>query len=78
MQGSALYLAGCALVLVGWTVVGLCVELYGFWLLFCEFIPTALQFFRRTPVLGKLLDMPLLKMVCACWWLGVYDGMEGM
>ncbi len=65
-QGSAFYLSGCLLVVIGWTVVGLIVELYGFWLLFCEFIPTALQFFRRMPVLSRILDLPILKMVSKC------------
>ncbi|KAL6761661.1 vesicle transport protein [Haematococcus lacustris] len=62
-KGSAFYLGGCTLVVVGWTVIGLLLEAFGFWLLFCEFIPTALQFVRRVPVLGKVLDFPLLKMI---------------
>jgi hypothetical protein len=41
-QGSAFYLGGCVLVVVGWTVIGLCLEIYGFWLLFCEWhLPSA-------------------------------------
>ena len=42
-QGSAFYLGGAALVVVGWTIVGLALESYGFWLLFCEFFPVLLQ-----------------------------------
>ncbi len=65
-QGSAFYLAGCLLVVIGWTVIGLVVELYGFYLLFCEFLPTALQFFKRMPIMGKILELPFIKMVrCA-------------
>ncbi len=63
LQGSAFYLGGSLLVIVGWTFVGLCVEAYGFFLLFCEFFPTALQFVRRIPMLGKVLDLPVVKMV---------------
>mmetsp|Transcript_11166 Transcript_11166/g.19562 ORF Transcript_11166/g.19562 Transcript_11166/m.19562 type:complete len:148 (-) Transcript_11166:391-834(-) len=59
-KGSIFYLGGCLLVIVGWTVVGLFVEAYGFWLLFCEFIPTALQFFRHTPILNNI---PFLRTV---------------
>jgi hypothetical protein len=67
VQGSAFYLSGAALVIVGWTIVGLCVEAYGFWLLFCEFLPTVLQFSRRVPFMSKVLDMPVLKVVsCSC------------
>mmetsp|Transcript_4860 Transcript_4860/g.11910 ORF Transcript_4860/g.11910 Transcript_4860/m.11910 type:complete len:151 (-) Transcript_4860:502-954(-) len=62
-KGSIFYIGGCVMVVIGWTVIGLLVEAYGFWLLFCEFIPTALQFFRRTPVMGKILDLPILKMI---------------
>lgn len=47
----------------GWTIVGMLVELYGFWMLFKGFIPNVLLFFRRIPILGKILDLPVLKMV---------------
>lgn len=63
LQGSAFYLSGAGLVIVGWTIIGLCVEAYGFWLLFCEFLPTVLQFSRRVPFMSKVLDMPFLKVV---------------
>lgn len=63
VQGSAFYLAGAVLVIIGWTVIGLGLEAYGFWLLFCEFIPTVLQFSRRVPFLSQVLDMPFLKVV---------------
>lgn len=44
-------------------MIGLCIEAYGFWLLFCEFLPTVLQFSRRVPFMSKVLDMPFLKVV---------------
>lgn len=58
------------LVVWGWTFIGLIVQAYGFWLLFCEFIPTVLQFTRRVPFLGKVLDYPVFKTVRAGmrWW----------
>ncbi|KAG1672133.1 hypothetical protein FOA52_001721 [Chlamydomonas sp. UWO 241] len=62
-KGSLFYLGGCAIVIYGWTVFGLVLEAYGFWLLFCEFFPTALQFFRQVPILGKFLDLPIIKMI---------------
>ncbi|GIL63006.1 hypothetical protein Vafri_17163 [Volvox africanus] len=62
-KGSVFYLGGCAVVVYGWAVVGLALEAYGFWLLFCEFFPTVLQFLRRVPVLSKVLDLPVLKLV---------------
>lgn len=63
LQGSAFYLSGAALVIVGWTIIGLCLEAYGFWLLFCEFIPVVLQYARRVPFMSKVLDIPGLKAV---------------
>lgn len=63
VQGSAFYLSGAGLVIIGWTVIGLCLEAYGFWLLFCEFLPTVLQFSRRVPFMSKVLEMPFLKAV---------------
>lgn len=56
-------MGGCGLVIWGWTVIGLILEAYGFWLLFCEFIPTALQFFRRVPFMSRILDLPVMKTV---------------
>ena len=47
----------------GWTIVGLLIEAYGFWLLFCEFFPTVLQFFRQVPILNRLLNLPFVKTV---------------
>lgn len=40
-----------------------CLQAYGFWRLFCEFMPTILHFVRRVPLLGKVLDYPVLKTV---------------
>jgi len=62
-KGSAFYLGGCVLVVYGWTIIGLALEVYGFWLLFCEFFPTALQFFRRMPFMGRILDLPIIKTI---------------
>jgi hypothetical protein len=63
LQGSSFFLGGAFLVVIGWTIIGLLVEAYGFWLLFSGFFPTVLQFFRRVPLLGKVLDLPILKTV---------------
>jgi hypothetical protein len=62
-RGSAFYLGGAALVVAGWTVVGFLAEGFGFWLLFCEFLPTVLGYLRRVPFLAKVLDNPALKSV---------------
>ena len=55
--------AGAALVVAGWTLVGFAAEGLGFWLLFCEVLPTVLGYLRRVPLLARLLDNPALKSV---------------
>lgn len=60
---------GVTLILVKWALVGICVETYGFWLLFSGFFPVVLGFLRRLPVLGRLLDLPVLKTVRLCLML---------
>ena len=39
-RGSAFFLSGAFLVVIGWTIIGLAVEGYGFYLLFSAFFPT--------------------------------------
>jgi Got1/Sft2-like family len=61
--GSACYLGGTALIVLGWTLIGLLVQGYGFWRLFAAFIPTVLQYARQVPYLSKVLDLPVVKNV---------------
>lgn len=63
LQGSTFFWVGFGFVVWGWTIIGFCVETYGFFLLFSGFFPTALSFLRRVPVLGKILDAPGIKNV---------------
>ncbi|XP_078585259.1 vesicle transport protein GOT1B-like [Branchiostoma floridae x Branchiostoma japonicum] len=58
MKGTAAFVGGMLVVLIGWPVIGMCVELYGFVLLFSGFFPVAISFIRRIPVLGMALDLP--------------------
>lgn len=58
LKGSALFLGGVMVVLLGWPVVGMVVEMYGFILLFKGFFPVVINFLRRVPVLGHILNMP--------------------
>ena len=62
-RGSACFLGGSALVIAGWTLLGLLLELYGFWLLFSGFFPTVLQYARRIPYLSQLLNLPVVRQV---------------
>jgi hypothetical protein len=62
-QGTVFFTIGVGLVVWGWAIVGMLVETYGFWLLFAGFVPTALSFLRRLPILGRMLDLPIFKKV---------------
>ncbi|KAI1309443.1 Vesicle transport protein GOT1B [Halotydeus destructor] len=63
-KGSTAFFAGMLVVLFGWPLVGMIVETYGFILLFGGFIPSAIGFLRRVPVLGMILSLPGISTVC--------------
>lgn len=58
MKATGFFLGGVFIVLIGWPVVGMVLEIYGFFLLFRGFFPVAVGFIRRVPVLGYLLNLP--------------------
>eukprot|EP00180_Rhodochaete_pulchella_P002972 Plantae.Rhodophyta-Rhodochaete_pulchella.ctg47629.p2 GENE.Plantae.Rhodophyta-Rhodochaete_pulchella.ctg47629~~Plantae.Rhodophyta-Rhodochaete_pulchella.ctg47629.p2 ORF type:complete len:152 (-),score=18.20 Plantae.Rhodophyta-Rhodochaete_pulchella.ctg47629:51-461(-) len=60
-KGSAFFFGGMALVLIGWPVIGIFVEAFGFVNLFGDFFPVAVSFARRMPVLGNILNLPVLR-----------------
>ncbi|XP_023017355.1 vesicle transport protein GOT1B isoform X2 [Leptinotarsa decemlineata] len=60
VKGSLAFFGGIALVLFRWPLVGMIVETYGFILLFSGFFPVAINFLRRVPVLGTILNLPLI------------------
>lgn len=62
-KGSGAFLGGFVLVLVGWAVVGIAAQGYGAVLLFADFVPTALPFLRRVPILGSALQLPPVRAV---------------
>jgi len=59
-KGSAAFFGGIMIVLFGWPIVGMCVEAYGFVVLFSGFFPVAINFLRRIPVIGSLLNLPVI------------------
>ncbi|CAH0545711.1 unnamed protein product [Brassicogethes aeneus] len=58
IKGSIAFFGGIIVVLIGWPLVGMIIETYGFILLFSGFFPVAINFLRRVPVLGSLLNLP--------------------
>uniref|UniRef100_A0A182MJX6 Vesicle transport protein GOT1B n=1 Tax=Anopheles culicifacies TaxID=139723 RepID=A0A182MJX6_9DIPT len=58
MKASIAFFGGIAIVLLGYPLIGMLIEMYGFILLFSGFFPVAINFLRRVPVLGNILNMP--------------------
>ncbi|XP_072855833.2 vesicle transport protein GOT1B isoform X2 [Pogona vitticeps] len=58
MKATGFFLGGVLIVLIGWPLIGMVLEIYGFFLLFRGFFPVVIGFIRRVPVLGYLLNLP--------------------
>uniref|UniRef100_A0A674CWD0 Golgi transport 1Bb n=1 Tax=Salmo trutta TaxID=8032 RepID=A0A674CWD0_SALTR len=57
-KATSFFLGGVLVVLIGWPIIGVVLEIYGFFLLFRGFFPVAVGFIRRVPVLGSILNLP--------------------
>ncbi|KAG1953399.1 Got1/Sft2-like vescicle transport protein family [Pimephales promelas] len=60
MKATSFFLGGVLVVLIGWPIVGVVLEFYGFFLLFRGFFPVVIGFIRRIPVLGYMLNLPFI------------------
>ncbi|XP_016135795.1 golgi transport 1Ba isoform X1 [Sinocyclocheilus anshuiensis] len=60
MKATSFFLGGIFVVLIGWPIIGVILEFYGFFLLFRGFFPVVVGFIRRIPVLGYLLNLPFI------------------
>jgi hypothetical protein len=57
---SVFFFGGIFVVLLGWPIVGMILELYGFFQLFRGFFPFVVEFLRRVPGLGMILNLPFI------------------
>ncbi|XP_022196759.1 vesicle transport protein GOT1B isoform X2 [Nilaparvata lugens] len=62
-KASVAFFGGIVVVLLGWPLVGMMLETYGFILLFSGFFPVAINFLRRVPILGTFLNLPGIRTV---------------
>jgi hypothetical protein len=56
-KGTAAFFAGLALILLRWPLIGFCVELYGIFVLFGDFLGTIAGFARNIPVIGPYIGI---------------------
>ncbi|XP_014674633.1 PREDICTED: vesicle transport protein GOT1B-like [Priapulus caudatus] len=73
-KATTFFFVGMFVVLAGWPVVGMIVELYGMFLLFSGFLPVAVNFLRRVPVIGTFLNLPFISMMVT-WIAGDSNSM---
>lgn len=57
LKGTAAFFGGLALILMRWPLIGFCVELYGIFILFGDFLGTIAGFARNVPVIGPYIGM---------------------
>ncbi|XP_032248967.1 vesicle transport protein GOT1B-like [Mirounga angustirostris] len=58
MKAIGFFLGGVFVVLVGWPLIGMIFEIYGFFLMFKGFFLMVIGFIGRLPVFGFLLNLP--------------------
>ncbi|KAI8035339.1 hypothetical protein M5D96_011887 [Drosophila gunungcola] len=63
VKGTTAFFGGIVIVLLGFPIIGMIIESYGFFALFSGFFPVAINFLGRVPVLGSLLNLPFLQKV---------------
>ena len=68
IKGSTAFFGGIFVVLFGYPLIGMIIEAYGFIVLFSGFFPVAINFLRRIPVLGSILNLPGISSVSICFF----------
>ena len=58
IKGSSAFFGGILVVLLGYPLIGMIIEAYGFIVLFSGFFPVAVNFLRRIPIIGSILNLP--------------------
>ncbi|KAH7834140.1 hypothetical protein Vadar_013082 [Vaccinium darrowii] len=60
-KGTISFASGFLLVVIGWPVLGMILEAYGFIVLFSGFWPTLAVFVQKIPVLGWVFQQPFVR-----------------
>ena len=64
LKGSLFFFGGVLILLLGWPILGMIIEIYGFVTLFGGFFPMAINFLRCVPVISTILALPGISGVC--------------
>lgn len=60
-KGTISFGIGFFLVIIGWPIIGMIVESYGFIVLFSGFWPTLAVFLQKMPIIGWLFQQPFIR-----------------
>ncbi|CAM8880642.1 unnamed protein product [Rhodiola kirilowii] len=60
-KGTVSFGAGFLFVIIGWPVIGMLLEAYGFVVLFSGFWPTIAVFVQKIPILGWFFQQPYVR-----------------
>ncbi|KAK3014816.1 hypothetical protein RJ639_008292 [Escallonia herrerae] len=63
-KGTISFGVGFFFVVIGWPILGMILESYGFVVLFSGFWPTLAVFVQKIPVLGWVFQQPYIRSVC--------------
>ncbi|TYG50059.1 hypothetical protein ES288_D10G145600v1 [Gossypium darwinii] len=61
MQGKISFGVGFFFVVIGWPIIAMVLEAYGFIVLFSGFWPTLAVFLQRIPIVGWLFQQPYIR-----------------
>ncbi|CAM8917102.1 unnamed protein product [Rhodiola kirilowii] len=61
LKGTTSFGVGFFLVVIGWPILGMILEAYGFVVLFSGFWPTLSVFLQQVPVFGWLIKLPYIR-----------------
>ncbi|RLN51249.1 hypothetical protein BBJ29_009882 [Phytophthora kernoviae] len=59
-RGIVCFLGGILLVMLRYPIIGMIIQSFGFLNLFGSFFPVAVAFLRQTPVIGNVLNLPVI------------------
>ncbi|KAL0436741.1 UNVERIFIED_CONTAM: Vesicle transport protein GOT1 [Sesamum radiatum] len=62
-KGTVSFGVGFFLVIIGWPIIGMIIEAYGFVVLFSGFWPTLAVFLQKMPVIGWLFQQPFVRSI---------------